>query len=130
MPPMMLNPTLTLASFSTAAYILPNQTLLIVSGTGTNDVADNRVYNLYQHHRRELGLTNRRSVLLSPSGFYLKLTDKNDDVVDEAGNVMVDGAERTIMWDLPARMIQRCVNRWYVNTVPVNSMMAHADPAG
>ena len=59
------------------AYILPNQTLLIVSGTGTNDVADNRIYNLYQHHRRELGLTNRRSVLLSPSGFYLKLTDKN-----------------------------------------------------
>ena len=85
------------------AYILPNQTLLIVSGTGTNDVADNRVYNLYQHHRRELGLTNRRSVLLSPSGFYLKLTDKNDDVVDEAGNVMIDGAERNIVWDFDPR---------------------------
>ena len=85
------------------AYILPNQTLLIVSGTGTNDVADNRVYNLYQHHRRELGLTNRRSVLLSPGGFYLKLTDKNDEMVDEAGNVMVDGATRTVMWELPAR---------------------------
>ena len=85
------------------AYILPNQTLLLVSGTGTNDVADNRVYNLYQHHRRELGLTNRRSVLLSPSGFYLKLTDKNDDVVDEAGNVMIDGAERNIVWEFDAR---------------------------
>ena len=36
--------------------ILPNQTVLIVSGTGTNDVAMNRVYNLYQRHRRELGL--------------------------------------------------------------------------
>ena len=55
------------------ATILPNQTLLIVSGTGTNDVSDNRVYNLYEHHRRDLGLTNRRSVLLSPGGFYLKL---------------------------------------------------------
>ena len=83
------------------AYILPNQTLLIVSGTAVNDVKDNRVYNLYQHHRRQLGLTNRRSVLLSPTGFYLKLTDKNDDVVDEAGNVMVDGAARNVMWELP-----------------------------
>ena len=91
------------------AFILPNQTLLIVSGTGTNDVADNRVYNLYQHHRRELGLTNRRSVLLSPTGFYLKLVDKierkkrNPVLVDEAGNVMVDGATREVMWELPAR---------------------------
>ena len=85
------------------AYILPNQTLLIVSGSGTNDVAANRVYNLYQHHRRNLGLTNRRSVLLSPSGFYLELTDKNGDAVDEAGNVAVKGSTRTLMWELPAR---------------------------
>ena len=85
------------------AYILPNQTLLLVSGTGTNDVADNRVYNLYQNHRKDLGLSNRRSVLLSPVGFFLRLTDKNDDVVDEAGNVEVKGATRTVMWELPAR---------------------------
>ena len=85
------------------AFILPNQTLLIVSGTGTNDVAMNRVYNLYQNHRRELGLTNRRSVLLSPGGFYLKLTDKFDAMVDEAGNVAVKGATRSVMWELPAR---------------------------
>ena len=85
------------------AYILPNQTLLLVSGTAVNDVSDNRVYNLYQHHRRELGLTNRRSVLLSPGGFYLKLIDKNEDMVDEAGNVMVDGAKRTVVWDLEPR---------------------------
>ena len=94
------------------AYILPNQTLLLVSGSGTNDVADNRVYNLYQNHRRELGLTNRRSVLLSPEGFYLKLSHKDPArpsdrramiMVDEAGNVMVDGASRNVMWELPAR---------------------------
>ena len=84
------------------AYILPNQTILLVSGSGTNDVAANRVYNLYQHHRRELGLTNRRSVLLSPEGFYLKLMDKNDDMVDEAGNVMVQGARRDVQWELPS----------------------------
>ena len=85
------------------AFILPNQTLLIVSGTAANDVTANRVYNLYQHHRRDLGLTNRRSVLLSPGGFYLKLSDKNGDMVDEAGNVIVKGSERTIGWELPAR---------------------------
>ena len=85
------------------AFILPNQALLIVSGSGTNDVSPNRVYNLYQHHRRDLGLTNRRSVLLSPSGFYLRLTDKNGDAVDEAGNVVVKGSTREIMWELPAR---------------------------
>ena len=85
------------------AYILPNQTILLVSGSGTNDVKDNRVYNLHQHHRRVLGLTNRRSVLLSPGGFYLKLTDKNGDMVDEAGNVEVKGAARNVMWELPGR---------------------------
>ena len=85
------------------AFILPNQTLLVVSGSGTNDVSPNRVYNLYQHHRRDLGLTNRRSVLLSPSGFYFRLTDKNGDAVDEAGNVEVKGSTRAIMWELPAR---------------------------
>ena len=87
------------------AFILPNQTLLVVSGTGTNDVADNRVYNLYQNHRRELGLTNRRSVLLSPTGFNIKLWDKfsdprEDPPIDEAGNVEVDGATREVMWEL------------------------------
>ncbi len=90
-------------TFNDTAYILPNQTVLLVSGSGTNDVSPNRVYNLYQHHRRELGLTNRRSVLLSPAGFYLKLVDKNSDAVDEAGNVMIDGAERTVAWELPTR---------------------------
>ena len=84
------------------AHILPNQTLLLVSGSGTNDVAANRVYNLFQHHRRELGLTNRRSVLLSPEGFFLKITDKNGDTVDEAGNVMVRGAQRNVQWELPS----------------------------
>ena len=99
----------------TDAYILPNQTLLLVSGQAVNDVADNRVYNLFQHHRRQLGLTNRRSVLLSPSGFYLKLTDKNGDMVDEAGNVMVKGAARTVVWELPARSddMRRSIVRQY-----------------
>ena len=94
------------------AIVLPNQTLLIVSGTGTNDVAPNRVYNLYEHHRRELGLSNRRSVLLSPEGFYLHLTHKDPTqpnspramiTVDGAGNIRLDGARREVAWKLPPR---------------------------
>ena len=86
-----------------SATILPNQTLLIVSGPGTNDVAPNRVYNLYEYHRRVLGLTSRRSVLLGPGGFYLKLIDKNGDDVDEAGNLVIEGVQRNVMWELPPR---------------------------
>ena len=90
--------------------LLPNQTLLLVSGTGANDVDNTRVYNLYQHHRQDLGLLARDSVLLSRTGFYLKLTAKTLEggedetvVMDEVGNVVVDGATRTVAWELPAR---------------------------
>ena len=102
--------------------LLPNQTLLVVSGTGANDVPQERVYNLYQHHRRELGLVARSSRLLSREGFYIRLTskvmkagreldiddlDRNLDIseilMDEAGNVEVEGAARNHMWDLPPR---------------------------
>ena len=96
------------------ATILPNQTLLLVSGAAANDVASNRVYNLYQNHRRELGLLARDSTLLSRSGFRIRLTAKSksatatvvmnvDVVMDTAGNVMIDEkqqAVRTIVWEL------------------------------
>ena len=113
------------------AHILPNQTLLLVSGTGTNDVAGNRVYNLYQHHRRELGLTNRRSVLLSPEGFFLKLTDKNDEEVDAVGNVMVQGAQRNVQWDLydvEAEDIRRSIVRQYGDRTLYDGTSDSADP--
>ena len=97
-------------SFEDSAIILPNQTLLLVSGSAQNNVARNRVYNLYQRHRTELGLepAGRRSTLLSRTGFVLKLWDKDANrqtgtPVDVAGNVMVDGAERVVVWELPPR---------------------------
>ena len=57
--------------FESGAIILPNQTLLLVSGSATNNVARNRVYNLYQRHRTELGLEpqGRRSTLAESHGF-------------------------------------------------------------
>ena len=96
--------------FIEGTSILPNQTLLLVSGAGANDVDSNRVYNLYAHHRRALGLLARDSVLLSRTGFYLKLIGKAsvagvevETVIDEAGNVTVAGATRAVAWELPAR---------------------------
>ena len=96
--------------FGSGAKILPNQTILLVSGAGANDVDADRVYNLYQHHRRELGLLARDSVLLSRTGFYLSLHAKVNEggrtylkMIDEAGNVSVTGAQRMVMWDLPVR---------------------------
>ncbi len=96
--------------FEAGAKIQPNQTILLVSGAGTNDVDADRVYNLYQHHRRELGLLARDSILLSRTGFYLSLHAKVNEggrtalkMIDEAGNVSVQGAQRMVMWELPTR---------------------------
>ena len=90
------------------AIILPNQTLLLVSESAATDVPSNRVYDLYRRHRRELGLTRWPRLLLSPTAFYLKLTDPanpnrsgDDIVVDEVGNLKVVGGTRSKEWDLP-----------------------------
>ncbi len=81
--------------------ILPNQTLLLVSDrSSASDVPSNRIYNLYQRHRSELGLSARKSILLSSIGFHLELRYKTT-VVDEVGNVMVDGPRRSVQWALP-----------------------------
>ena len=90
------------------ATVLPNQTLLLVSKAGPNDVADNRVYNLLARHQRDLNLLPGDSILLSPGGFYLELTARSMingreefDVMDKAGNLMPDGAQLTPLWELP-----------------------------
>ena len=88
--------------FKADTIILPNQTLLLVSNrSSASDVLSNRVYDLYRNHRTELELSNRQSLLLSSEGFYLKLTDKDRNVVDAAGNVRVDGRRRDVVWTLP-----------------------------
>ena len=89
------------------SIIHPNQTLLLVSArAASGGIAERQIYNLYIEHARELGLANRRANLLSPAGFYLRLSYKANDgnntkiVVDEAGNVSVDGRQRsTTTWE-------------------------------
>ena len=87
--------------------ILPNQTLLLVSEKRATNVSENRIYDLYIHHRFDHINLRRSDILLNPMGFYLKLTDKgdpllvsDDTVVDEVGNIAPQGGEAP-EWTLP-----------------------------
>jgi hypothetical protein len=93
--------------------ILPNQTLLLVSRNAPNNVSENRIYDLYQYHRRELMMGRRGTLLLNPNGFYLRLSDKGDPkraiasrVVDVAGNLSSAGGH-TQLWEFPTRDPER-----------------------
>ena len=88
--------------------ILPNQVVLLVVREAATDIPSNRVYDLYQRHGHDLGLILRSDYLLSPTAFYVKLTDKGDPdwdgddiVVDEVGNLKIEQRERIKLWNLP-----------------------------
>ena len=86
--------------------IQPNQTLLIVTGNARASSADvypeDRVYNLLELHDKNLRIKKPSDTFLSAKGFYLRLTDRNEHLVDEIGNT--DGNRRTDdtpAWALP-----------------------------
>ena len=86
--------------------IQPNQTLLIVTGnaraSSENVFPADRVYNLLELHDKNLRIKKPSDTFLSAKGFYLRLTDRNENVVDEIGNT--DGNRRTDdnpAWALP-----------------------------
>ncbi len=96
------NATITLG----AVTLAPNQTVLIVSTGGSNSgrdhFPDTRTIDLWTSHRTALDMEERTDTVLSPTGFYLKLTDKDKKLVDEVGNT--DGNRRTNdapEWALP-----------------------------
>ena len=91
-----------------AMTISPNQTVLIVSTSGRPSHPDQfpstRVVNLWvtKKHREELEMARRTDQVLSPKGFHLKLVDKDNKTLDEAGNI--DGDRRTrdeATWVIP-----------------------------
>ena len=99
-----LNATLSLDGMT----ISPNQTVLIVSTSGRVSDPDHfpssRVVNLWttKKHRDELEMVRRTDQVFSATGFHFKLTDADNKLVDEAGNL--DGNRRTrdeIAWELP-----------------------------
>ncbi len=77
--------------------IQPNQTLLIVAGPARASsgayLPSDRVYDLLALHEKNLRIKSARDTFLSAEGFYLKLTDRNRQLVDEVGNT--DGNRRT-----------------------------------
>ena len=91
--------------------IQPNQTLLIVAGAARASSAGvfpaDRVYNLLDLHEKNLRIKTTRDTFLSTDAFYLKLTDRNGNVVDEVGNT--DGNRRTDdapSWAVPVRGLE------------------------
>ena len=100
-----LSATITLGAMT----IAPNQTILIVTNT-TGRISDadhfpsHRVVNLWttKAHRDALGTAKRTDQVFSSKGFYIELTDKDNKMVDEVGNL--DGSRRTRdepTWDIP-----------------------------
>ena len=89
--------------------IQPNQTVLIVSAstsnrTGSDRFPDDRIIDVWDETelRNELDMQSRRDAILSPMGFYLKLSDPKKVEVDEVGNI--DGRRQTNdepAWELP-----------------------------
>ena len=84
------------------AIILPNQTLLLPSRRGRSheDLSSNRIYDLYKENREDLGLTDAKKLLLSPTAFHIRLTNGRT-LVDAVGNLTTTRPEEKV-WDLPA----------------------------
>ena len=92
--------------------IQPNQTLLIVAGDARASSADvfpeDRVYNLFELHEKNLRIKTPRDTFLSGEGFYLKLSDRNGTKIDEVGNI--DDNRRTDdapVWVWPTNLLGR-----------------------
>lgn len=78
--------------------IEPQETLLIISkrGRSSNHFPDEQIYELSTLH------PNLQDMVLSEEGFYLKLSNAADELIDEVGNL--DGKRNTDdkpAWDLP-----------------------------
>ena len=88
-----LNITINLKDWFT--YIPPNQTVLIVSNTRqySDSVSAvhfprHRVANVFNTKRTEFSMANRRDEFLNAAGgFYIKITDSEDNTSDEVGNL-------------------------------------------
>ena len=86
--------------------IQPNQTLLIVAGparaSSDSYLPADRVYDLLALHEKNLRIKRARDTFLSTEGFYLKLSDRNENLVDEVGNRDSDRrSDDAPAWALP-----------------------------
>ncbi len=106
----------------------PNQTVLIVAGearaSSRAHLPADRIYNLFELHQKNLRVKTPRDTFLSAEGFYLKLTDREGELVDEVGNT--DGDRRSDdapAWALPLSDVEgsrSSIVRRYDNDVARN----------
>ena len=106
----------------------PNQTVLIVAGearaSSRSHLPADRVYNLFELHQKNLRVKTPRDTFLSTEGLYLKLTDREGELVDEIGNT--DGDRRSDdapAWALPLSYVEgsrSSIVRRYDNDVARN----------
>ena len=87
-----------------AMHVLPNQTVLLVTGRGQHSghFPANRVYNLSARHPEAFASLQEGQHLLSGDGFLLQLSDVTGNVVDTVGNL--DGypfTDDAPAWALP-----------------------------
>ena len=107
-------------------YVLPNQTVLLVTGRGRNskNFPENRIYNFLVHHSTVLDQNRYRNSVLSADGFYLKLSDPTGMVVDVIGNLDGDSLTKDDpTWTWPSGKTEdgtrSSLIRHYENRVPL-----------
>ncbi len=88
--------------FDNAPQILPNDFLLIVTSKtdeNSGDFMEDQIYDLrwIEGVRKDTLDIGFQTVWLSAEGFHIKLTDKDGNLVDEAGNY----DRIATLWDLP-----------------------------
>ena len=111
-----------------APRIWPNETTLVVSretGDNSGNFNDDQIYDLGWRTDLPIGFWD---TILSVEGFYIRLTDAEGNLVDEAGNLEGD----VLQWKLPYtenRGRTRAGNRTslirrYANSLPLDGIQA------
>ena len=98
--PELLDATIT---FQTDFVIPAKQSRLVVSTSASKSGQNNldEIYNLFSHHSKVLDQSGgqNRNRLIARGGFYLKLSDGRDKLIDHIGTVADNANEPT--WELP-----------------------------
>ena len=87
-----------------ALEIASTETALLVTRNRRHSghLSEDQVYDLYEHHSGALSLGLRENVVLSASGFSLRLYSPDGVLVDSVGNLDGEKGVDTPLWELPS----------------------------
>ena len=89
----------------TELHVLPNQTVLLVTGTTQNtaNIPDKRIYNFTEHHLLDILFKLGNTNVLGPDGFFLSVSTPDGTLVDTVGNLDGDSETQDApAWELPS----------------------------